>query len=168
MSEHGGQVPRSARAVRGPFVAALGLLLLLTLLHAAGLALFTSGFLLQRVELTELRDRQIGSLSGGQRKRAFVARGLAQGASILLLDEPFAGVDKRTEATITEVLVERANAGATVLVSTHDLQALPRLADEAVLLQRHVIAQGPPDEVITTENLIRAFGIDPLVTDRDV
>ena len=53
MSEHGGQVPRSARAVRGPFVAALGLLLLLTLLHAAGLALFTSGFLLQRVELTE-------------------------------------------------------------------------------------------------------------------
>lgn len=123
---------------------------------------------LERVELTELRDRQIGSLSGGQRKRAFVARGLAQGASILLLDEPFAGVDKRTEATITEVLVERANAGATVLVSTHDLQALPRLADEAVLLQRHVIAQGPPDEVITTENLIRAFGIDPLVTDRDV
>ena len=123
---------------------------------------------LERVELTDFRDRQIGSLSGGQRKRAFVARGLAQGAAILLLDEPFAGVDKRTEATITEVLTERAQAGATVLVSTHDLQALPRLADEAILLQHRVIAQGPPVEVITAENLIRAFGVDPLLPDREV
>lgn len=122
---------------------------------------------LARVELTDLAGRQIGDLSGGQRKRVFVARGLAQGASILLLDEPFAGVDKRTEATITEVLTERARAGATVLVSTHDLQALPRLADETVLLQRRVIAQGPPETVITTENLIRAFGVDPLAHDRE-
>lgn len=123
---------------------------------------------LERVELTEFRDRQIGSLSGGQRKRAFVARGLAQGASILLLDEPFAGVDKRTEATISAVLRERAAAGATVLVSTHDLQALPKLADEAVLLLRRVIAQGPPDDVITKDNLVRAFGLDPLADDRGV
>ncbi|MFT3660547.1 MAG: metal ABC transporter ATP-binding protein [Gordonia sp. (in: high G+C Gram-positive bacteria)] len=120
---------------------------------------------LERVELTEYADRQIGNLSGGQRKRAFVARGLAQGASVLLLDEPFAGVDKRTEATITEVLRERAAAGATVLVSTHDLQALDRLADETVLLMRRVLAQGPPAEVITAENLIRAFGVDPLGED---
>lgn len=122
---------------------------------------------LARVELTDYRHRQIGNLSGGQRKRAFVARGLAQGASILLLDEPFAGVDKRTEATISEVLVERAREGATVLVSTHDLQALPRLADEAILLQRRVVAQGPPGAVITADNLIRAFGVDPLLTDRE-
>lgn len=120
---------------------------------------------LARVELTDYRHRQIGNLSGGQRKRAFVARGLAQGAQLLLLDEPFAGVDKRTESTITSVLRERADAGATVLVSTHDLQALPRLADEAILLMRRVVAEGPPGEVLTSDNLVRAFGLDPLADD---
>lgn len=121
---------------------------------------------LARVELTDYADRQIGQLSGGQRKRAFVARGIAQEASILLLDEPFAGVDKRTEATITALLRELADSGVTILVSTHDLQVLPTLADEAILLMRRVVAQGAPDEVITTDNLVRAFGLDPLERDR--
>ncbi|MFE7744176.1 metal ABC transporter ATP-binding protein [Nocardia sp. NPDC057455] len=115
---------------------------------------------LERVELTDLADRQIGRLSGGQRKRAFVARGLAQGATVLLLDEPFAGVDKRSEATITALLRELAGDGATILVSTHDLHALPGLADEAVLLMRTVLAQGSPEEVLRPENLARAFGLD--------
>ncbi|MFF7944504.1 metal ABC transporter ATP-binding protein [Nocardia gamkensis] len=115
---------------------------------------------LERVELTDLADRQIGRLSGGQRKRAFVARGLAQGATVLLLDEPFAGVDKRSEATITALLRELAADGATILVSTHDLHALPGLADEAVLLMRTVLAQGSPDAVLCPENLARAFGLD--------
>lgn len=117
---------------------------------------------LERVELTELAHRQIGQLSGGQRKRAFVARGIAQGASVLLLDEPFAGVDKRSEATITALLRELAADGAAVLVSTHDLHALPNLADEAVLLMRKVLAHGAIDEVIRPENLVRAFGLDPM------
>ncbi|UOG22782.1 metal ABC transporter ATP-binding protein [Gordonia amicalis] len=121
---------------------------------------------LARVELTDYADRQIGQLSGGQRKRAFVARGIAQEASILLLDEPFAGVDKRTEATITALLRELADSGVTILVSTHDLQVLPTLADEAILLMRRVVAQGAPEEVITTDNLVRAFGLDPLERDR--
>ncbi|MGW4328882.1 metal ABC transporter ATP-binding protein [Nocardia sp. NPDC004573] len=115
---------------------------------------------LERVELTDLADRQIGRLSGGQRKRAFVARGLAQGATVLLLDEPFAGVDKRSEATITALLRDLAGGGATILVSTHDLHALPGLADEAVLLMRTVLAQGSPDVVLQPENLARAFGLD--------
>ncbi|GIG41322.1 metal ABC transporter ATP-binding protein [Cellulomonas phragmiteti] len=115
---------------------------------------------LARVELTELADRQVGRLSGGQRKRAFVARGLAQGATVLLLDEPFAGVDKRSEATITRLLRELAAAGAAVLVSTHDLHALPALADEAALLHRHVLVHGPPQEVLRPENLALAFGPD--------
>ncbi|MBF6466864.1 metal ABC transporter ATP-binding protein [Nocardia beijingensis] len=115
---------------------------------------------LERVELTDLADRQIGRLSGGQRKRAFVARGLAQGATVLLLDEPFAGVDKRSEATITALLRDLAGDGATILVSTHDLRALPGLADEAVLLMRTVLAQGSPDVVLQPENLARAFGLD--------
>ncbi|MFC8527492.1 metal ABC transporter ATP-binding protein [Nocardia sp. NPDC057227] len=117
---------------------------------------------LERVELADLAHRQIGQLSGGQRKRAFVARGIAQGASVLLLDEPFAGVDKRSEATITALLRELAADGAAVLVSTHDLHALPTLADEAVLLMRKVLAHGDIDEVIRPENLVRAFGLDPM------
>jgi manganese transport system ATP-binding protein len=115
---------------------------------------------LDRVELTAYADRQIGQLSGGQRKRAFIARGLAQGATVLLLDEPFAGVDKRSEATITRLLRELAVQGCTVLVSTHDLNALPALCDEAILLMRKVLVHGDPLEVLRPENLALAFGLD--------
>ena len=116
---------------------------------------------LERVDLTVLADRQIGALSGGQRKRAFVARGLAQEATVLLLDEPFAGVDKRSEATITTLLRELAAGGRTVLVSTHDLQSLDALCDDAVLLQRRVLLHAHPREVLLPHNLARAFGVDP-------
>ena len=115
---------------------------------------------LERVELTDLADRRIGALSGGQRKRAFVARGLAQGADVLLLDEPFAGVDRPSERTISELLRELAAGGATVLVSSHDLEALPRLADEAILLLRRVLLHGTPEEALRPEQLARAFGLD--------
>lgn len=115
-----------------------------------------------RTELDELQDRQIGELSGGQRKRVFVARGLAQEAGILLLDEPFAGVDKRSEATISRVLREHAAGGGTVLVSTHDLAALAALADEAALMARKILVHGTPEEVLQPEHLTRAFGLDPL------
>ncbi|MEU3271056.1 metal ABC transporter ATP-binding protein [Saccharomonospora sp. NPDC006951] len=114
---------------------------------------------LERVDLTGLAGRQIGQLSGGQRKRAFVARGIAQGARVLLLDEPFAGVDKRSEATITRLLRELSASGATVLISTHDLHALPDLADEVVLLMRSVLAHGNAGEVLRPENLALAFGM---------
>ncbi|MGJ9404309.1 metal ABC transporter ATP-binding protein [Arthrobacter sp. KK5.5] len=117
---------------------------------------------LERVGLTEYASRQIGQLSGGQRKRAFVARGIAQGATVLLLDEPFAGVDKRSEATIVGLLRELADGGATILVSTHDLHALPDLADEAVLLMRRVLMHGDPREVLQPHNLAQAFGLDVL------
>ncbi|UOR02993.1 metal ABC transporter ATP-binding protein [Leucobacter allii] len=116
---------------------------------------------LARVELEDLADRQIGRLSGGQRKRAFVARGLAQGAGILLLDEPFAGVDKRSEATIVRLLRELADAGSTVLVSTHDLHALPALADDAALLLRRILFHGGVREALAPERLSLAFGLDP-------
>ena len=117
---------------------------------------------LERVELTDLADRQIGELSGGQRKRAFVARGLAQGAGLLLLDEPFAGVDKRTEATLTALLREIAAAGGTVLVSTHDLHALPVLSDEVILFLRRVLMQAPPEVALQPQHITRAFGLDVL------
>jgi manganese transport system ATP-binding protein len=114
---------------------------------------------LERVELQDLADRQIGALSGGQRKRAFVARGIAQDAGILLLDEPFAGVDKRSEATIVRLLRELVADGRTVLVSTHDLHALPDLADDAILLLRRVLFHGTVDEALKPANLARAFGL---------
>lgn len=117
-------------------------------------------YALERVELSEYADRQIGQLSGGQKKRAFVARGIAQGATMMLLDEPFAGVDKRSEATITRLLRELADNGATILISTHDLHALPQLCDEAVLLMRKVLMHGSPDTVLQPENLAMAFGLD--------
>ena len=117
---------------------------------------------LERVELTELAGRQIGRLSGGQRKRVFVARAIAQGARTLLLDEPFAGVDKRSEATIVRLLHELAAQDCAVVVATHDLHALPQLAESVVLLRRHVLFHGPVAEGLAPEHLVRAFGLDVL------
>ncbi|MBV7363877.1 metal ABC transporter ATP-binding protein [Actinomycetaceae bacterium TAE3-ERU4] len=113
---------------------------------------------LERVDLLDLAERQIGELSGGQKKRAFVARGLAQGAKILFLDEPFSGVDKVSEGTITRLLQGLAKDGATVIVSTHDLAALPKLASEAILLQRRVLMHADTATILQPENLAMAFG----------
>ncbi len=115
---------------------------------------------LDMVELTDLADRQIGRLSGGQRKRAFVARGIAQNADILLLDEPFAGVDKKSEATIIRLLVRLAAEGKTILVSTHDLGSLGTFCDEAILLMKTVLVHDSPDVVLRPRVLARAFGMD--------
>jgi manganese transport system ATP-binding protein len=119
---------------------------------------------LERVDLTALADRQVGALSGGQRKRVFVARCLAQDAPVLLLDEPFAGVDQRSEAGITALLRGLVAEGRAVLVSTHDLQALPSLADEVVLLSTRVLATGPPDDVLRPHHLSRLLGLETEVT----
>ena len=113
---------------------------------------------LERVGLAALADRQVGRLSGGQRKRAFVARCLAQEAQVLLLDEPFAGVDVSSQAAVTSLLRELVAGGVSALVSTHDLAGLPALADDAVLLHRRVLVTGTPDEVLRPENLALAFG----------
>ncbi|WP_413247753.1 metal ABC transporter ATP-binding protein [Rhodococcus sp. Z13] len=116
---------------------------------------------LDRVGMTDFAERQIGQLSGGQRKRVFVARAIAQGAPLLLLDEPFAGVDATTERALTAVIRDLAAAGHAVLVATHDLAGLPQLCDEAVLLQRRVLVHGSPAEVLRPENLALAFGAPP-------
>ncbi|WP_430593566.1 metal ABC transporter ATP-binding protein [Humidisolicoccus flavus] len=114
---------------------------------------------LERVELHDLANRQIGELSGGQRKRTFVARGIAQDAAVLLLDEPFAGVDRASEATISALLRALAKEGKSILISTHDLQALPALVDEAALLKQRVLLHGSPQEVLQPQNLAMAFGL---------
>lgn len=113
---------------------------------------------LARVDLADLAQRQIGALSGGQKKRVFLARALAQGARILLLDEPFTGVDVTTEAAITELLKTLREEGRIVLVSTHNLGSVPAFCDQVVLVNRTVLAAGPTSEVFTAPNLLRAFG----------
>lgn len=112
---------------------------------------------LTRTDLTALADRQIGQLSGGQKKRTFVARGLAQDAGVILLDEPFAGVDTVSQATISDLLRAMADDGRCVLISTHDLGSVPELCDTVTMLQRAVVAHGTPADVLTTDNLMSTF-----------
>ncbi len=113
---------------------------------------------LKRVSMWEFRDRQIGELSGGQKKRVFLARALAQGGRVILLDEPFTGVDVKTEEEIIKLLGELRDAGAIIFVSTHNLGSVPEFCDQVVLINRTVLAYGPTDQVFTQKNLIEAFG----------
>lgn len=113
---------------------------------------------LERVGMADYRDRQIGELSGGQKKRVFLARALAQQGRIMLLDEPFTGVDVQTEAAIIELLRALRAEGHIILVSTHNLGSVPEFCDQVVLIHRTVLAYGPTEEVFTEQNLTRAFG----------
>jgi manganese/iron transport system ATP-binding protein len=113
---------------------------------------------LQRVQMTEFRNRQIGELSGGQKKRVFLARAIAQGGTVILLDEPFTGVDVTTEEAIIQLLRELRDDGCIIFVSTHNLGSVPEFCDEVVLVNRTVLASGPTETVFTPENLAAAFG----------
>lgn len=113
---------------------------------------------LRRVGMLEFRDRQIGELSGGQKKRVFLARALAQRSRVILLDEPFTGVDVKTETAIIDLLRALRAEGHLMLVSTHNLGSVPEFCDQVVLINRTVLAAGPTDEVFTQQNLVRAFG----------
>ena len=113
---------------------------------------------LERVGMSGLKDRQIGELSGGQRKRVFLARALAQKGRIMLLDEPFTGVDVQTETAIIDLLRALREEGHIILVSTHNLGSVPEFCDQVVLVNRTVLAFGPTEIVFTEDNLTRAFG----------
>ncbi len=113
---------------------------------------------LQRVGMWDLRDRQINQLSGGQQQRVFLARALAQEAELFFFDEPFVGVDKRTEAILFDVFTQLKSAGKTLLVVSHDLSATAHAYDRFLLLNKQLIADGSLDTVITPANLRTAFG----------
>lgn len=113
---------------------------------------------LERVNMSEFRLRQIGELSGGQRKRVFLARAIAQEGKVILLDEPFTGVDVQTEDAIITLLREMRDEGRVMLVSTHNLGSVPEFCDRTVLVKETVIAYGPTETTFTHENLELAFG----------
>lgn len=113
---------------------------------------------LARVDLTGLEHRQIGELSGGQKKRVFLARALAQEGRVLLLDEPFTGVDVKTENAIIELLRSLRSNGYLILVSTHNLGSVPEFCDQVILVNRTILASGPIETTFTQKNLQLAFG----------
>ncbi len=113
---------------------------------------------LERVGLTGLGHRQIGELSGGQKKRVFLARALAQNGKVLLLDEPFTGVDVKTENAIVDLLRSLREEGHLVLVSTHNLGSVPEFCDHVILINRTVLDSGPTATTFTQKNLEKTFG----------
>jgi manganese/iron transport system ATP-binding protein len=113
---------------------------------------------LARVDATELAKKQIGELSGGQQQRVFLARALAQEAELLLLDEPLNGLDIPTQEAILTILDDLRRDGVTVLLATHDLDMAAERFDRIMLLNRRIVALGPPGEVLRSENLLAAYG----------
>ena len=113
---------------------------------------------MQRVNIEHLAHRQIGELSGGQKKRVFLARALAQQSKIILLDEPFTGVDVQTENAIVDLLGQLRSEGHLILVSTHNLGAVPDFCDQVVMINRTVIAAGSTNTTFNQHNLELAFG----------
>jgi manganese/zinc/iron transport system ATP- binding protein len=113
---------------------------------------------LDEVGMNDFAGRQIGALSGGQRQRVFLARALAQEAPLLIMDEPFAGIDARTEAAILDLLARLRDQGRTIIVVHHDLETVRTVFDWALLINVRAIASGPVDEVLSEENLSSAYG----------
>jgi manganese/zinc/iron transport system ATP- binding protein len=118
---------------------------------------------LSDVGLTGFAERPIGQLSGGQQQRVFLARALARDADLLLLDEPFAGVDAATEALLLQHFARLAREGRTVIAVHHDLDAVRAHFDDAIVVNRELVAAGPVSEVLAPDVLARAYGERALV-----
>ena len=120
--------------------------------------IFEVDYALNRVGMADFKDQQIGELSGGQRKRVFLARALAQKSQVILLDEPFTGVDVKTETAIIELLGEMRTEGKIMLVSTHNLGSVPEFCDRTILIKETVLAYGKTESTFTRQNLELTFG----------
>ncbi len=113
---------------------------------------------LRQVQMWDRRDSLVGELSGGQRQRVFVARALAQGADVLLLDEALSGVDVASQEALLSLLVELRDQGRTIIMSSHDISHMARHCDQCLCLNCHVCACGPPAEVLTEETMLELYG----------
>lgn len=123
---------------------------------------------LDHVGMTPFADRPIGQLSGGQRQRVFLARALAQEASLLVMDEPFAGVDARTEDAILDLLTRLRDGGSTVVIVHHDLETVRERFDNAVVLNVRVVASGPVEEALTDATIAQAYGSARTAPDEEI
>ena len=112
---------------------------------------------LDRVQLADFAKRQVGELSSGQRRRVLIARSIARGARLMLLDEPFAGLDAGVEHDLLGILDELTHEGCSILIATHDLSCVATACDEACCLNRRVHGYGAPADVLTEEVLARTF-----------
>ena len=113
---------------------------------------------LERMGMQDLRDRQIGALSGGQRRRVFLARAMAAGAQLFLLDEPVTAIDPVTQDDIMDVLAEEAAAGRTVIATTHDLACAAECFERVIAVNRTIVADGPSSIALDAAVLSRAYG----------
>ena len=113
---------------------------------------------LDRVGMRSFAPHQIGALSGGQQQRVFLARALIQEGDFYLLDEPFTGVDVPTQDLLIELFANLREQGKTIIYATHDLAQAHRSSTRIVLIRRRIVADGPPNEVMTAENLLTCFG----------
>lgn len=118
---------------------------------------------IEKIGLSQYRDRQISQLSGGQKQRVFIARAIASDANIYFMDEPLAGVDKKTEGIIMEFLRDSQKMGKTSIVVHHDLNTIKKYFDHLVIINKRIIAQGLVNNVFTRENIEMAFGGEFLV-----
>ena len=114
---------------------------------------------MERVGLGGMASRRIGSLSGGQVQRALIARALAQEASLLMLDEAFSGVDTARTESLFDLFDDLRRSGTSILVATHDLDLVRRRFDRCLLLNRRLVDDGSPPQVLDTENILRTFGM---------
>ena len=121
---------------------------------------------MDRLDISHLADRHLTELSGGQRQRVYVAQGITQDHSILLLDEPLTGLDLTSAKTIDHIIHEEPTRGCSVILTTHDLEEA-RAADHVLLTSGYVVASGPPDEVLTQQNLANAYGLGSLHATHD-
>lgn len=123
---------------------------------------------LERIGMAQFAERQISELSGGQQQRVFIARALVQDADIYFMDEPFAGVDNKTEKIIIDILREFRERGKTVIVVHHDLATVPEYFDYVVMLNKEAVAQGNVETTFTPENLHRTYQNITEAGDNDV
>ncbi|MEM9219635.1 MAG: metal ABC transporter ATP-binding protein [Cyanobacteria bacterium P01_F01_bin.150] len=124
---------------------------------------------LDRVEMLSLKDRPIGQLSGGQQQRVFLARALAQQPDLFLLDEPFSGIDKKTEAVMLNIFADLSQQGKTLLVCSHEWGEALNRYDRLLLLNRRLLANDTPQAVMTMDNIQQAYGsnIQAALPDQD-
>ncbi|GMA69001.1 hypothetical protein GCM10025879_02470 [Leuconostoc litchii] len=115
---------------------------------------------LSDVKLSEFSQRQIGELSGGQLQRVFVARAIVQNADVIILDEPFVGIDMKSEADIMRILKQWRDMGKTIIVVHHDLNKVTTYFDKLVIVNRGIAAYGATSAVFTKENITSAFSGD--------